>query len=124
MPSVNAFYWFLTALSTELYMIMYVLMFLAAIKLHYQDKGPSKGFKIPGGTLGTWIVSLLGLSGCLVTIIVSFLPPDNVNIGSSLNYLWMIVAGNVFTISPLFFIFLYQKKSQKKEALSVQTIST
>ncbi len=29
-PSINAFYWFLTALSTELYMIMYLLMFCSS----------------------------------------------------------------------------------------------
>lgn len=109
-PSVNAFYWFLTALSTELYMIMYVLMFCAALKLHYQYVDRPKIFKIPGGTGGIWTTTLLGLVGCITTIVVSFFPPDNVEIGSPLRYLWMIGVGNILTLSPLALFFYYKKR--------------
>jgi amino acid transporter len=109
-PSVNAFYWFLTALSTELYMIMYILMFCAGIRLHYTHTARSLAFKIPGKSWGMWTITLLGLVGCLTTIIVSFFPPDNINIGSSLRYLLMICAGNIVTITPLFLFYLYHKK--------------
>jgi len=110
-PSVNAFYWFLTALSTELYMIMYILMFCAAIYLHYKYvERPSK-FKIPGGSWGMWITSLMGLTGSLITIIVvSFFSPDNIEIGSPIRYLVMIWIGNFITIAPLFFSYLYKKR--------------
>jgi amino acid transporter len=117
-PSVNGFYWFLTALSTELYMMMYILMFLAAICLHYKHRARESAFKIPGNGAGIWTVALFGLTGCLSTIVVSFFPPDNVNIGGSFHYIGMIIAGNILTISPIFFLFLYQKR---KQALSVQT---
>lgn len=112
-PSINGFYWFLTALSTELYMIMYILMFCAGIKLHYKYKNRAKAFKIPGNTIGIWFVSLLGLTGCLTTIIVSFIPPDNVAIGTPLKYLIMIIAGNILTISPLLFFYMYRRKNEK-----------
>lgn len=108
-PSVNGFYWFLTALSTELYMVMYILMFCAGICLHYKYVDRPKAFKIPGKNWGIWIVSFLGLLGCSLTIIVSFFPPDNVNIGSPLKYLYMIIAGNILTISPLLLLFRHQK---------------
>lgn len=112
-PSVNAFYWFLTALSTELYMIMYILMFCAAVKLHYAYADRPKSFKIPGKDLGMWITSILGLIGCTTTIIVSFFPPENVNIGSPAKYLMMICAGNILTISPLLLFYLYKRKRQE-----------
>jgi amino acid transporter len=111
-PSVNAFYWFLTALSTELYMIMYILMFLSGVKLHYTYSDRPKTFKIPGRQWGIWITALLGLLGCITTIIVSFFPPDNVNIGSPTKYLMMICAGNIITITPLLLFFLYKKRNQ------------
>ena len=57
-PSVNAFYWFLTALSTELYMIMYILMFFSACRLHHKYVNRPKVFKIPGGTYGMWVTCL------------------------------------------------------------------
>ncbi len=109
-PSVNAFYWFLTALSTELYMLMYILMFAAGIKLHYDMKNRPSIFRIPGGRLGIWSTALLGLVGCVTTIIVSFLPPDNINIESASRYFIMICVGNLLTISPIFGFWLYQKR--------------
>lgn len=111
-PSVNAFYWFLTALSTELYMIMYILMFSSAVKLHYSYVNRPKTFKIPGKHWGMWITALLGLFGCTTTIIVSFFPPGNVDIGSSARYLSMICIGNILTISPVFLFYWYKRRKQ------------
>jgi glutamate:GABA antiporter len=108
-PSVNAFYWFLTALSTELYMIMYILMFFAALRLHYKYSNRPKVFKIPGKQYGMWTTCLLGLFGCLCTITVSFFPPDNVNVGSHMRYILMICGGNLLSISPVFLFYLYKK---------------
>jgi len=113
-PSVNAFYWFLTALSTELYMIMYILMFCSAVKLHYSYANRPKTFKIPGKHWGMWITALLGLFGCTTTIIVSFFPPGNVDIGSSARYLSMICIGNILTISPVFLFYLYKRRRSAK----------
>jgi amino acid transporter len=113
-PSVNAFYWFLTALSTELYMVMYILMFAAAIALRYRYKDRPQAFKIPGKKIGIWITGLLGLFGCSATILVSFLPPDTVNIGSPFRYVMMIGIGNLVTIAPVFLFYLYRSQSLRK----------
>lgn len=109
-PTVNASYWFLTSLSTELYMIMYILMFCAGIRLHYKFKDRPKAFKIPGKQWGMWTTALLGLFGCLVTIIVSFFPPDHVDVGNPFHYFLMIGIGNIVTISPIFLFYLYKAK--------------
>ncbi|MBX9924515.1 MAG: APC family permease [Rhabdochlamydiaceae bacterium] len=109
-PSVNGFYWFLTALSTELYMIMYVLIFLSALCLHYKHVNRPQIFKIPGGSCGMWITCLLGIFACVSTIAVSFFPPGNINVGSSFKYVMMVVVANIITISPVFLFYLYQKR--------------
>ncbi len=108
-PGVNAFYWFLTALSTELYMIMYILMFLSSLYLHYKVKKRLQVFKIPGGTPGIWATCILGLIGCLATIAVTFLPPSNIAVGSSYQYVGMIIVANAITISPVFLFYGYRK---------------
>lgn len=113
-PSVNAFYWFLTALSTGLYMLMYALMFFSACKLHHTYVDRPKVFKIPGKTVGMWTTCVLGLLGCICTVIVSFIPPDNVNIGSHTRYFFMILVGNIVSIAPVFLFFLYKRISAKR----------
>jgi amino acid transporter len=111
-PSVNGFYWFLTALSTELYMIMYVLMFFSALRLHYKYINRPAVFKIPGKHYGMWTTCILGFCGCLATIVVSFFPPDNVAIGSPLRYVLMIAIANILTLSPIFLFYLYKSKRE------------
>jgi amino acid transporter len=108
-PSVNAFYWFLTALSTELYMIMYILMFSAGICLHYKYTDRPQTFKIPGKQWGIWLTALLGMIGCSLTIVISFFPPENIDIGSATRYLTMIITGNLVTISPILLFYWYKK---------------
>jgi glutamate:GABA antiporter len=109
-PSVNAFYWFLTALSTGLYMMMYILMFFAALRLHYKHVDRPAAFKIPGNHYGMWTTCVLGLFGCLCTIIVGFFPPTNVDVGSPLRYVLMIGAGNVLAVLPVLLFYFYKAK--------------
>lgn len=111
-PSVNAFYWFLTALSTELYMIMYILMFLAGIRLHYRYTDRPQAFKIPGKNKGIWLTTIVGCIGCSATIIISFFPPGNIDVGNPWKYFLMICGGNLLTLSPLLLFYRYQKKTQ------------
>jgi amino acid transporter len=110
LPTVNAFYWFLTALSNCLYMLMYILMFLAVYRLRAKPR--ERAFKIPGGRLGLGLICCLGLIGSGLTILFGFIPPDNVNIGSALRYTLMITFGNLALILPIFFFIAYRKHSR------------
>ncbi len=106
-PSVNAFYWFLMALSTALYMLMYILMFAAAVKLRTPQRTT---FQIPGGRFGLVTVAFLGLAGAILTIVVGFFPPEHVDVGSRLQYHLMIAAGLALMVSPVFLFYAYKKR--------------
>ncbi len=108
-PSINGFYWFLTALSTELYMSMYVLVFLSAYVL--RSAGSPEAFQIPGGRIGLLCAIGMGLFGCIATIAVSFFPPPHSSIESSAGYGFMIAIGNLAALAPLAFLFLYRYRS-------------
>ncbi len=111
LPSVNAFYWFLTALSNCLYMSMYILMFLAVYRL--RSKHLQTAFKIPGGKIGLGFVSSLGLIGAGLTIFFGFIPPDHVYTGSAFRYSFMIAIGNFILILPILFFIAHKKYKQK-----------
>lgn len=112
LPSIDSFFWFLTALSTELYMGVYLILFLVCLNCPYDEKGDTKLFQIPGGKKGIWGTCLVGLSGCLLTIIVSFFPPSGIEVGSVFQYFCLILIGNVATIAPVFAFFLYRQKKR------------
>lgn len=109
MPSVNGSYWLLSDLSTQLYILMYVLMFIAAIALKTKHPGSTLGFKIPGKKWGTWLVCGLGLFGCLITLVVGFFPPSNINVGGKLHYTMTFTSGMLIMVIPVFFFYLFKK---------------
>ncbi len=109
-PSVNGFYWFLMALSTEMYMIMYILVFLSALVLRMRNPHPVDTFRVPGGIIGMWIIALLGCCSSAATIAVTFWPPDNVEVGEPIHYAMTIFGGSVLALLPVFLFFQYQKR--------------
>lgn len=114
MPSVNGSYWLLSDLSTQLYTVMYVLMFVAALILKTKYPESGRGFTIPGKKVGTWIVCLLGLCGCGITLLVGFIPPGNIDVGGKWHYTFIFTSGMVVMMAPVFLLF----KKRKDASLS------
>lgn len=102
MPSVNGSYWLLTALAAQLYMLMYLLMFLAGIKLRFKFPNHKRLFLIPGGLLGVTFVAGIGIVGVLTTFLVSFMPPQDIDVGSVVNYEYWLVGGLIIMCLPPF----------------------
>jgi len=82
MPTVSSSYWILTALTIQLYLIMYILMFAAAIKLRYSKPDVNRAYRIPGKNFGMWFVAVIGISGALFAIIIGFFPPAQLPTGN------------------------------------------
>lgn len=108
MPSVNGSYWLLTDLSTQLYMLMYIMMFVTAIYLRYKFADKKRPFMIPGGKVGLWFVCLLGIVGCCITMVVGFFPPTGVNVGSTLHFELMFIGGILLMLLPVFGFYFYK----------------
>jgi amino acid transporter len=77
---VNSAFWMLLALTTTVYIVMYVLMYLTAIKLRYSQSNVKRAFKIPGGKAGMWIVSGWGIVSMVIVFILALLPPVQTNV--------------------------------------------
>ncbi len=105
MPTVNGSYWLLTALAAQLYMLMYVILFAAAIRLRYKKRSVSGKFRIPGGNWGIWLVGTLGIIASLLTFAFGFIPPDNIEVGQLLSYEMLLVGGLVLMCVPPFIMY-------------------
>jgi amino acid transporter len=67
-PTVSSAYWIFAALATEVYLIMYVLMFVAAASLRRHQPDHARGYRAPAlvsicivGTLASAAAALIGL---------------------------------------------------------------
>ena len=121
LPTVSASYWLLSALSTELSMIMYIVMFFSAFKLRNKiNYSNQRNFKIPGKKPGMLFVCCLGMIGCGLTFLVGFIPPDNVNIavGSKFLYEFLFCSGLLAMLIPVLFFFICHKKSQGNKSVN------
>lgn len=116
MPSVNGSYWLLTALAAQLYMLMYFIMFLAAIKLRISEPNHHRPFKIPGGMMGMLLVSGIGIIGVLTTLGVSFIPPEGIDVGSTARYELTLIIGLILMCAPPFISSWLQSRTVDVEA--------
>lgn len=110
MPSVNGSYWLLTDLSTELYVLMYLMLFVAFIAIQFKHPIRKKIFNIPGGFAGSLIVSWVGIFGCLIALIIGFFPPTNIEVGGFWHYEISFSCGLMLMILPIMGFYIYQRK--------------
>lgn len=101
MPTVKESYWILNTLAAQLILMMYFLIFIAAIKLKLSHPKTPRAYQIPGGKLGMWIVAGTGTLSCVGAFFLGFVPPASSNL-SSTTYPLVLVSGIVILSLPPF----------------------
>lgn len=112
-PSVNGAYMILTALTTQLYMFMYGLMFIAAIRLRYKHPDVKRSYKIPGGNWGMWLVGTTGTLMAIIAVLIGFLPPPGIDVGNPKRYEFLLLVGFTLLSLPPYLFYLLQKFRNK-----------
>ncbi|HKY99633.1 MAG TPA: APC family permease [Rhabdochlamydiaceae bacterium] len=93
MPNVSSAFWILTAMSAQSYLIMYVLMFIAAIRLHYKKPHVPRAYRVPYEKRGIWIFSCMGIVASVFAILLGFVPPTQLNVGNVYVYSLILLLG-------------------------------
>jgi glutamate:GABA antiporter len=88
-PSVSHAYWIFTVLATQVYLIMYVLMFIAAMRLRRSQPDHPRGYRAPA--LG--LLCLLGAVSSVAALAIGFIPPSQFGHSNPLIYAVLILAG-------------------------------
>ena len=102
LDDVNTAFFLITAITVGTYIVMYMMMYAAAIKLRYSQPNLERMFEIPGGMPGIWAVAGLGFTAVSAALFLSFIPPDQLPVGSPATYIILVTTGTVlFTIVPL-----------------------
>lgn len=110
MPSVQSFYQILSQLTVLLYLIMYLLMFAAAIYLRYSMKEAPRPFRLGSkGNCVMWIVSGMGFLGSLLAFVLSFIPPAQISVGSNATWYSVLVIGCLVVVIAPFIIYAMRK---------------
>lgn len=127
MPTISNAFWIMSALTAQLYMVMYLLMFAAAIRLRYTQPNVNRPYKVPGGKVGIWCVSGIAFLTSLLSIICGFIPPSNVIADGALAicaYVGFLLIGTcVFVYLPIYFFHWYEKKQKEAGNAAAPAVS-
>jgi amino acid transporter len=93
--SINTYYWMLTALVAQTFLVMYLLMYAAVIHLRRTQPDLHRPFKIPGGRVGLVLIVGIGVLGSLFTFVLGFLPASHLDVEGTVLYILAMVLGIV-----------------------------
>ncbi len=111
MPTVSSSFWLFTALTSQYYLLMYILMFLAAITLKFKKPDVPRSYQVPGGKVGICFLSVIGILTCLFTFFMGFVPPAQIKVGNLFFYESFLILGIVIgSLIPSILLY-YKKKS-------------
>jgi len=111
LPSINASFWILSAITAELALVVYIALFAAGLVLHYKKRNVARSFKIPGENFGIWLVCCLGWIICVFAIFTGLIPPKNIAHKNLLLYEAGLITGMLLlSLAPL--IYIYSKKKE------------
>ena len=88
-PSVSHAYWIFAAMATQVYLIMYVLMFIAAMRLRRSQPDQPRGYRAP--SLG--LLAPVGAVSSVAALAIGFIPPSQFGHSNPLTYAVLILAG-------------------------------
>jgi len=109
-PSVSRAYWIFVAMATQVYLIMYVLMFIAAVRLRRSQPAHGRGYRAPA--LG--LLCSLGIVSSVVALVIGFIPPSQFGHLNPVTYVLLILAGVLLVgILPPFLLDRFRKPTWK-----------
>jgi amino acid transporter len=88
-PSVSRAYWIFAALATEVYLVMYILMFVAARNLRRREPQHERGYRAPALA----VICVVGALASVAACVVGLFPPSQLGHVSTVGYVLALLAG-------------------------------
>jgi glutamate:GABA antiporter len=113
LPNANATYGALTAMTAQVIVIMYVLIFASVIRLRYTQPETERAYRIPGGKAGVWLVGGAGMFACAFAFVAGFFHPGDWASWDSaqrITYYAVLLGGFALLTMPPFVIRLVRRE--------------
>jgi amino acid transporter len=117
-PDVSSAYWIFSVITTQVYLIMYLLMFVAAVKLRRKYPDHPRGYRAP------MIVGLcgVGFTASLAALLIGFIPPSQFESGNAGVYI-LIVAGGALGLGLLVPYLFYRSRQPSWRAPGAEEVA-
>ncbi|MEU2628589.1 MULTISPECIES: APC family permease [Kitasatospora] len=117
-PSVSSAYWIFSVITTQVYLIMYLLMFLAAIRLRRNQPDHPRGYRAPALV----VLCVTGFAASAAAMVIGFVPSSQFSGGSVWSYV-LIVGGGLLLLGliiPLAFLKTRKPSWRQPEAAAAE----
>ncbi len=109
-PDVSHAYWIFAVMATQIYLIMYVLMFVAAVRLRRRQPDHARGYRAPALRL----LCFVGAVSSVTALVIGFIVPSQFGHLNRLLYALLILGGIlVIGIAPPFLMDRLRKPEWK-----------
>jgi amino acid transporter len=119
-PDVSSAYWIFSVITTQVYLIMYLLMFVAAVRLRRKYPDHPRGYRAP------MLVGLcgVGFTASLAALLIGFIPPSQFESGNAGLYV-AVVAGGALGLGLLvpYLFYRARKPSWKAETATEEVVA-
>ncbi|MFF0431181.1 APC family permease [Streptomyces sp. NPDC004327] len=117
-PNVSSVYWIFSTITTQVYLIVYLLMFAAAMRLRKNQPDHPRGYRVPA--LG--LVCVTGLLSSLAALAIGFVPPSQ--FGGSSVWSYVVIVGGGLVILGLLIPWTFLKLRKPSWRTAAATGST
>ncbi|WLQ46726.1 APC family permease [Streptomyces poriferorum] len=117
-PNVSDVYWIFSTITTQVYLVVYLLMFVAALRLRKLQPDHPRGYRAPA--LG--LLCVVGWLASAAALLIGFVPPSQFGNGSTWAYVGIVGGGLVILglIVPWAFLKLRKPGWQTTEAATAE----
>lgn len=116
-PEVSSAYWIFSVMTTQVYLVMYLLLFVAAVKLRRRAPDHPRGYRVPALTL----VCTVGFVASLAALFIGFVPPAQFSSGNALVYVGIVGGGLLLIGFVAPFAFYASRKPSWRTAEPTET---
>lgn len=115
-PNVNSAYWLIEAVVAVVGGLRYIFLFAAAIKLRYTHSHVKRSIAIPGGKAwGMNLVSGVALVMTAFSILMTFVPPTEFDIGNAYVYVSSLIIGTLICVWLPVLVGYYSEWAHRRE---------
>ena len=109
-PDVSSVYWIFSVMTTQVYLIMYVLMFVSAVMLRRKQPDQPRGYRAPALVFQC----VVGGVAAVLAFVIGFVPPSQFGHSNPLTYGLLVLAGVlVLGVLPPALLYKLRKPSWK-----------
>ena len=112
-PNVSSVYWIFSVITTQVYLIMYFLMFISVMRLRRTQPDHPRGYRAPM----VFVLATVGFVSSAAAFLIGFVPSSQFGSGSTLAYVAIIGGGLVIIGLLIPFLFLKFRKPSWKNAV-------